>query len=74
MKNKGLCIEIDDVLDLGEAKALEKIFVEEFDKMIAKDIVAVLNKYFPSATVDEKKVIKLARMLIAEETEKGGAE
>jgi hypothetical protein len=74
MKNKGDYIEIDDVLDLGEAKSIGKIYAEEIDKLIAKDIAAVFKKYFPYAKIDEKKVLKLAKMLIAEESKKGGAE
>ena len=65
-------VEISDVLeDWDDVKSPQEIFVEEYDRLICKDIVAVVNKYFPNATIDEKKVMKLAKMLIAEE-KKGG--
>jgi hypothetical protein len=72
MKNKANYVVIDDVLDLCDGKSIEKITAEEFDKMVSKDIVAVFKKHFPNSMIDEKRVMKLARMLIAEETKKGG--
>lgn len=72
MKNKGNYVEIDDVLDLGEAKDLGKILAEEYDKLIARDIIEVFKKYFPLSTINEEKVLKLSRMLISEESEKEG--
>lgn len=72
MKNKANYVVIDDALDLGDGKSIGKIIAEELDKMVAKDIVAVFKKHFPHSTIDEKRVMKLTRMLIAEETEKGG--
>ena len=47
--------------------SLLKLAVKEFDNMICEDIVAVLKKYFPNSAIDERKVLKLARMLIDEE-------
>ena len=37
MKNKGDYIEIDDVLDLGEAKSIGKIYAEEIDKLEGRE-------------------------------------
>lgn len=65
-------VTIDDVLNLNGSKPIAQILAEEYDRMIAKDIVEVIKKYFPQSTLDEKKVMRLARMLLAEETEKGG--
>ena len=47
--------------------SLLKLAVKEFDNMIFEDIVAVLKKYFPNSTLDEQKVLKFAKALIAEE-------
>jgi hypothetical protein len=67
-------VTIDDVLSLDKSKPIAEILAEEYDRMIAKDIVEVIKKYFPQSTLDEKKVTRLARMLLAEETKKGGKE
>ncbi len=74
MKDKGNYVEIDDLLCLGEGEDLVDTLVAQYDKLIASDIAAVFKKYYPYSTVDGEKVLKLSRMLIAEETEKGGAE
>ena len=72
MKDKGNYIEIDDVLDLGEGEDLVADLLAQYDKLIARDIAAVFKKYYPYSTVDEEKVLKLSRMLIAQENVKGG--
>ncbi len=65
-------VKLDDVLSLDEAKPIGQILAEEYDRMIANDIIGVLKKYFPNTKIDEKRVIRLARMIVAEE--KDGAE
>lgn len=70
MKDKGNYVEIDELLDFGEGKDLVADLLAQYDKLIARDIAAVFKKYFPYSTLDEEKVLKLARMIIAEE--KGG--
>jgi hypothetical protein len=70
MKDKGNYVEIDQLLDFGEGEDLVDTLLAEYDKLIATDIAAVLKKYYPYSTVDEEKVLKLARMLMADE--KGG--
>ena len=67
-------LTIDDVLSLDESRSMAQILAEEYDRMISNDIIEVIKKYFPQSTIDEKKVMRLARMILAEETEKGGAE
>ena len=74
MKDKGNYVEIDELLDFGEGEDLVDDLLAQYDKLIARDIATVFKKYFPYSTVDEEKVLKLARTLIAKETEKGGAE
>lgn len=66
MKNKGNYVEIDEVLGFGEGEDLVDTLIEQYDKLIARDIATVFKKYFPYSTVDEEKVLKLARMLIEE--------
>ena len=58
-------VKLEDVICTG--KSMAKIAAEEFDNMICEDIIAVFKKYFPTSMVDKHKVLKLARMLIAEE-------
>lgn len=58
-------LKLEDSVETSLLKLAEK----EFDNMICKDIIAVLKKYFPNSTLDEQKVPKLAKMLIAEEKE-----
>lgn len=70
MTYKG-CVGIDDVLDLSNSKSMAQIIAEEYDRMLSKDIVEVIKKYFPHTTIDEKRVLELARMIITEEM-KGG--
>jgi hypothetical protein len=70
MKDKGNYVEIDELLDFGEQDDLVANLLAQYDKLIARDIAAVFKKYFPYSTLDEEKVLKLARMLIA--NEKGG--
>jgi hypothetical protein len=70
MKDKGNYVEIDELLDFGEVKDLVDDLLAQYDKLIARDIAAVFKKYFPYSTLDEEKVLRLARMLIA--NEKGG--
>lgn len=78
MKDKGNYVKIDESLDFGEQKDLVADSVADsvadllaqYDKLIARDIAAVFKKYFPYSTVDKEKVLKLARMLMADE--KGG--
>lgn len=65
-------VTIDDVLSLNNSKSIAEILVEEYDRMIAKDIAEVVKKYFPNTKIDEEKVLKMARMIAYEE--KGGAE
>ena len=72
MKDKGNYVEIDELLDFGEQKDLVDDLLAQYDKLIAREIAAVFKKYYPYSTLDEEKVLKLARMLIADE--KGGAE
>lgn len=59
-------LELKDAVE-PSVLMLEKLAVEELDNMICEDIVAVFKKYFPNTKVDKQKVLKLARMLIAEE-------
>jgi hypothetical protein len=72
MKDKGNYVKIDELLDFGEQEDLVADLLAQYDKLIASDIVAVFKKYFPYSTVDEEKVLKLARMLVADE--KGGVQ
>lgn len=65
-------VEITDVLDLSECKSIGEIIAEELDQMIANDIVKVYKKYFPNTKVDEKRVLHLARLMIATESEGEG--
>lgn len=65
-------VKLDDVLSLDETKPIGQILAEEYDQMIANDIIGVIKKYFPNTKIDEKRVIRLARMIVAEE--KGGSE
>ena len=65
-------VTIDDVLSLNNSKSIAEILVEEYDRMIAKDIAEVVKKYFPNTKIDEEKVLEMARMIAYEE--KGGAE
>lgn len=70
MNDKRTYVEIDDVLGLGEGEDLLDTLLAQYDKLIARDIAAVFKKYYPFSTLDEEKVMKLSRMLIAEETGK----
>lgn len=70
MKDKGNYVEIDELLDFGEGEDLVDTLLTRCDKLIARDIAVVFKKYYPYSTLDEEKVLKLARMLIA--NEKGG--
>ena len=65
-------VKLDDVLAFDEAKPIGQILAEEYDRMIAKDIVEVIKKYFPKTELNAERVTKLAKMIVAEETEKGG--
>jgi hypothetical protein len=64
-------VKIEDIVGLDEGKSIGEIFAEELDKMIANDIADVFKKYFPHIEIDYKKVLRLARAVIAEES-KGG--
>ena len=57
-----------DVLSLDKGKSIGEIFAEELDQMIADDIADVFKKYFPHMEIDYKKVLRLARAVIAEES------
>ena len=70
MKDKGNYVEIDEILGFGEGEDLVDTLLAQYDKLIARDIATVFKKYYPYSTLDEEKVLKLARMLIA--NEKGG--
>ena len=72
MKDNGNYVEIDELLDFDEGEDLVDNLLAQYDKLIARDIAAVFKKYYPYSTLDEEKVLKLARMLIAEENVKGG--
>jgi hypothetical protein len=72
MKNKGNYVEIDELLDFDEGKDFVADILAEYDKLIAREISEVFKKYFPFSTINEEKVLKLARMLISEESEKEG--
>lgn len=67
-------VKIDDVLSFDKAKPMAQILGEEYDRMIANDIIEVIKKYFPETGLNAERVMKLAKMIVAEETEKGGAE
>lgn len=56
-----------DAWDLSCGQPIGKILADELDKRISEDIVAVFKKYFPNTTIDEKRVLKLARLLICDE-------
>jgi hypothetical protein len=65
----GKCINYINSVDLSECKPIGKIIAEELDQKIAKDIIDVFKKYFTDTKIDEKKVLRLARMLIDTESE-----
>jgi hypothetical protein len=70
MKDKVNYVEIDELFDFGDREDLVADLLAQYDKLISRDIAAVFKKYFPYSTIDEEKVLKLSRMLIADE--KGG--
>lgn len=59
-----------DVPNLSFGVPIGKIIAEELDKMIAKDIIEVIKKYFPKSTINEQRIVELARMIV--KNEKGG--
>lgn len=56
-----------DAWDLSLGQPIGKMVADELDKRISEDIIAVFKKYFPNSTIDEKRVLKLARLLICDE-------
>ena len=60
-------VKVEDVL--YQSTPIEKLLAEEYDRMISKDIVAVIKKYFPRSALSEERVMKLTRALL--DAEKG---
>ena len=53
---------VEDIIN--EYESLGKMLAKSYDRMIAREIADIIEKYLPDRKIDEEKVLELARMLL----------